>query len=677
MKVVAIVQARMSSSRLPGKVLKDISGIRLIDLLLKRLSMSALVDEIVVATTSSPADDPFVSHLKERKVRVVRGDENDVLSRFKMAADKCAADIIVRITGDCPFVMPEQVDKFVSEFTSKDHIDYLSNLAPPTFPDGLDIEVFSKFALDKAAEDATSSYDREHVTPYIRDSGNFQIVNLSTSPDYSGFRVTVDEPDDLATITNVLKEFGFNHLFNYDDLINLMSNSPDIFAANASIQRNEGASISNGQKLWKRAIRVIPGGNMLLSKHPELLLPGQWPTYFDRAKGCTTWDLEGNEYIDVGYMGIGTNSLGYGHPEVDEAVLKAITKGNMSTLNCPEEVLLAEKLIDINPWADSAKFARSGGEANSIAIRIARAASGKDNVAVCGYHGWHDWYLSANLEEQSNLDTHLLPGLNPNGVPKNLSGSTHPFLYNDVARLESLIETKNIGVIKMEVFRNTEPKNDFLHTVRQLATQHGIVLIFDECTSGFRECFGGLHNKYKVEPDIAVYGKTLGNGYAITAVVGRQSVMEAASTTFISSTFWTDRIGPTAALKTLEVMERERSWEIITDKGMQFRERLKRIASISGVKIDISGLPSLTTYSVNEDKNRLYKTLITQEMLKRGFLAPPAFYACLAHEDGILEKAYIALEETFEIVSNCINEKISLKEQLRGPVCTAGLPRLN
>ena len=262
--------------------------------------------------------------------------------------------------------------------------------------------------------------------------------------------------------------------------------------------------MNTGQKLWKSAKQLIPGGNMLLSKRPEMFLPEKWPAYFSKAKGCKIWDLDGNEYIDMSIMGIGTNILGYGHHEVDEAVMRTIQAGNMSTLNCPEEVYLAEKLIELHSWADMARFARSGGEANAIAIRIARAASGKDKVAICGYHGWHDWYLSANLADDKSLNGHLLPGLEPKGVPSNLKGTVFPFRYNDFKELEALVNSQEIGVIKMEVVRNSEPENEFLLKVRDLATKHNIVLIFDECTSGFRETFGGLHLKYGIKPDLAM-----------------------------------------------------------------------------------------------------------------------------------------------------------------------------
>ena len=196
--------------------------------------------------------------------------------------------------------------------------------------------------------------------------------------------------------------------------------------------------MSTGNKLYNKAKLLIPGGTMLFSKRPEIFLPNLWPSYYTKTKDCYVWDLDGVKYTDFSHMGVGTNSLGYNNEFVDKEVINAINMGNMSTLNNPDEVLLAEKLIELHSWADMVRFARTGGEANSIAIRIARAAAGKDKIAVCGYHGWHDWYLSANLNKSKNLDNHLIPGLNPNGVPQNLSNTVIPFEYNDIELFKKL-----------------------------------------------------------------------------------------------------------------------------------------------------------------------------------------------------------------------------------------------
>jgi glutamate-1-semialdehyde aminotransferase len=432
-----------------------------------------------------------------------------------------------------------------------------------------------------------------------------------------------------------------------------------------------------GQDLYKKAKSIIPGGTMLLSKRPEMFLPENWPSYFSQAKGCKVWDLDGSELIDMSIMGIGTNSLGYGNDEVDSAVVNIVKKGNMSTLNCPDEVYLAEKLIEMNPWADMVRFARSGGEANAIAVRIARAASGKDNVAVCGYHGWHDWYLSANHNGVDDLSGHLIAGLSPNGVPKNLKNSVFPFNYNNYEELLDIVENNDIGVIKMEVIRNFEPKDGFLKRVRDLATKKNIVLIFDECSSGFRETFGGIFQKYNVEPDMAMFGKTIGNGYALTAVVGRKSVMEAAQSTFISSTFWTERIGPTAALATLKVMQREQSWNKITDTGKKMQKGWLALADKNDLDITVSGIPAMTSYSFNSRDALKYKTLISQEMLKKGFLASTIFYACTEHKDEHLSNYFDELDKIYNTISKCESEILNINSLLEGPVCHSGFKRLN
>lgn len=432
-----------------------------------------------------------------------------------------------------------------------------------------------------------------------------------------------------------------------------------------------------GQALYEKAKTLIPGGTMLLSKRPEMFLPDLWPSYFSKTKGCTVWDLDGKEYTDMSIMGIGTNTLGYGNEFVDKAVQECVVKGNMSTFNCPEEVWLAEKLVELNPWADMVRFARTGGEANSIAIRIARAAAGKDKVAICGYHGWHDWYLSANHNGDDDLSGHLIPGLNPNGVPKNLKNTVYPFNYNDFEGLEKIVAENEIGVIKMEVVRNFGPENDFLQKVRDLATSKSIVLVFDECTSGFRETYGGIYKKYGVEPDLAIYGKTIGNGYALTAVVGRKSVMEAAQKTFISSTFWTERIGPVAALATLEEMSRQKSWEVITAIGHKMQVGWKNLAESHGLTIAVAGIPSLSTYSFKSEHALYYKTFVTQEMLKKGFLASTIFYACTAHEQIHLDRYFEALDGVYKTIRKCENGELNIMDLMEGPVCHSGFKRLN
>ena len=675
MKVVAIVQARMGSTRLPKKVMKPICGTPMIGLLLARLSKAETVDQIVVATSTDLVNEPLVKYTESLGYACEQGSENDVLSRFVQVMDRHAADVIVRITGDCPLVDPELVDQCVTAFLES-NVDYFSNVGPPTYPDGLDIEVVKASALQKANTETRSDFDREHVTPYVRESECFTHKSLCHDQDLSGLRWTVDDPDDFKVIEQVYQHFSSEIHFSWKEVLKLQKEQPSLFEINQQTTRNEGATMGTGQKLWKRAKNVIPGGNLLLSKRPEMFLPDQWPSYFSKAKGCQIWDLDGKQYTDMSIMGIGTNILGYGHPEVDEAVRKTVDAGNMSTLNSPEEVYLAEKLVELHPWADMARFARTGGEVNALSIRIARAASGRDKVAICGYHGWHDWYLSVNLGDEQGLDGHLLPGLDPKGVPRNLKNSVFPFNYNDYDGLVRLVDEQDIGVIKMEVVRNQEPENNFLKKVRDLATARNIVLIFDECTSGFRQTNGGLHKQYNVDPDMAIFGKALGNGYAITAVIGRREVMEAAQSTFISSTFWTERIGSTAALKTLEVMDRLQSWKTITNTGRIIRKRWKHLGDKYDLQLSHWGLHSLTGFTINSKNSIEYKSLITQEMLSKGYLAANSVYVSTEHTLEIVDGYFENLDPIFQTIKECEDGR-NVMDLLNGPVCHAGFQRLN
>ena len=415
----------MNSTRLPGKVLKKIGDSTCIEILLKRLSKSELIDRIIVVTSTNQYDDILYDKLNKIGVDCFRGEETNVYKRFLDALKNSEASVILRITADCPLIDPVLVDKIIRDFLSKD-VDYVSNVDPPSFPDGMDVEVIDRNCLKNNYSSNLNKYHLEHVTSYIRENKKFSKSNFENEKDYSYIRLTLDEEIDLEVINSIFKYFQPDIYFSLEEIIDLYKKNKSLFK-NIDLIRNEGSKMNNGQKLWKKAKKIIPGGNMLLSKRTEMFHPLKWPAYFDKAKGCNIWDLDGKKYIDMSLMGVGTNILGYANEEVDNYVKLNLDKSNMSTLNCPEEVWLAEKLVEMHPWSEMVRFARTGGEANSIAVRIARAASGKDGIAICGYHGWHDWYLASNIKDTENLKDHLLPGLEANGVPKELK--TLPFLF--------------------------------------------------------------------------------------------------------------------------------------------------------------------------------------------------------------------------------------------------------
>jgi glutamate-1-semialdehyde aminotransferase len=432
-----------------------------------------------------------------------------------------------------------------------------------------------------------------------------------------------------------------------------------------------------GQNLYLKAKNRIPGGTQLLSKRPEMLLPKLWPSYYSRAKGVEVWDLDGNGYVDMSYNGIGACVLGAADTDVDVAVKAAIDAGSMSTLNAPEEVELAELLCELHPWAGMVRYARSGGEAMAIAVRIARAQTGRDLVAFCGYHGWHDWYLAANLAEDHALDGHLLPGLEPAGVPRGLQGTAIPFRYNQVEELESIVTSRpnKLAAIVMEPIRDHKPKGRFLHLVREIASRIGAVLVFDEITAGWRLNSGGAHLLYGVEPDIAVFGKGMSNGYAMSAVIGRRSVMEAAQKSFISSTYWTERVGPTAAIATIRKYRRCNVAKHLIEIGQLVQSGWEVAAKRASVKVEIGGIPPLAHFSFLGELKQEARTLFTQLMLERGFLATNSFYGSFAHREEHVINYLRAAEEVFNLIDVALRAG-SLTSQLRGAVAHSGFQRL-
>ena len=673
MKLITIIQARQNSKRFPGKVLKKYKNITFLELLIERLKRSKSIKKIIVATSKNILDQEIKKTCKKLGIFCFQGSEQDVIDRYYKAAKLFKAQNIIRITADCPIIDPKVVDQVVDLFFNK-KVDYATNTMPATYPDGLDVEVFNFESLNKAWKISRKIKKfREHVTTHIRLNKKLKKINLKYKKDYSFLRLTLDDPLDLEVICNILNSFSNIYNFGIDKIIQLYIKNKSIFIPNIQTKRNEGQNMITGQKYWKRAKQIIPGGTMLFSKNPDLFLPDRWPAYFSKSKRCKIWDLDGDCYTDLSYMGVGTNVLGYSHPYIEKKVIKTIKSGSMTTLNSVEEIRLAEKLVELHPWSEMVRFTRSGGEANSVAIRIARAASGRDNVAICGYHGWHDWYLSCNIGNKNNLNQHLMNEAPIQGVPTSLKNTVFQFEYNNFLQLKKLVENYNIGVIKMEVQRNVEPKNNFLGKVRKLASDRGIVLIFDECTSGFRQTFGGLHRYHKVNPDIAIFGKALGNGHAINAIIGRKDVMEFCNSTFISSTFWTERIGPTAALATIEVMEKIKSWKIIVKKGELIKKKWKKISKSNGVDIDIKGLSSIPNFIFKYKNNLAYKTFITQEMLKKKILASNAIYCSIYHDKNLLEKYFDILNELFFKISKFEKNNIDTNKILETNICLSGL----
>ena len=683
MKVVLILQSRMGSKRLPGKNLISVrkKNEPLVELVLKRILLAKNIDKVVVAIPNCIRDDRLSNFLKKKKFNVFRGDEIDTLDRFYKAAKKFRADIIVRITSDCALIDPEIIDNCVRLFREKKP-DYLSNRLDldhdfknkkyaDIYPDGFDTEVFT-FKLLKYVNTKHKKLDRVEggvittfFKKYPKERKKFKIIGLKSPILLKQYpQLSIDNKKDLILIKKIYKFFSSKINFNWLDVVKYLK-----------LEKKEKKE--KAQILWNKANNFILNGNMLVSKHPEIFLPNKWPTYYKKSKGCYIWDLDNKKLLDMCLMGVGTNILGYCNSEVDKVARNIVNNGNLTSLNCPEEVELAEKLVSLHPWSNKVKFARTGGEANAIAIRIARANTTKHNIAFCGYHGWHDWYLSTNLTNKNNLNKHLIPGLDPIGVHKKLIKTSFAFNYNDLNGLKKLVTDHEIGIVKMEVCRSTKPNLSFLKSVRNFCNKKKIILIFDECSSGFRENLGGLHQKYKIEPDLAIFGKALGNGYAITAVLGKEDIMKGASRSFISSTFWTERIGPSVGVKVLEIMEREKSWERITFLGKKLIKIWEKLSKRHNIKINIFGIPSLAKFSFQSHDNMKYKSYLTQEMLKKNILASNGVYMSISHNDLILKRYAEVLDEIFYSISKCEKGTILIDNELKFPPSKVPFGRVN
>ena len=415
---------------------------------------------------------------------------------------------------------------------------------------------------------------------------------------------------------------------------------------------------NKGIKLYKEAKKLIPGGTMLYSKKPELYSSNHWPAYFKKAKNCYVWDIEGKKFLDMLFL-VGTNTLGYANKFIDKKIENVLKKGNMCSLNSPEEVELAKLLLKFHPWAKQVRFTRGGGEADAVVVRIARASTKKTNIAFCGYHGWHDWYLASNLNNKKNLNIHLMSNLKFKGVSNNLKNTSFPFLYNDLEGLKKLIKEKNIGIIIMEVTRNIAPEDNFLKKIREICNQKKIILIFDECTSGFRENLGGKHLEYKVYPDLAMFGKAIGNGYAINAILGKQKFMKNVNETFISSTFWTERLGNVAALETIKYMNKHKTYRIIKKQGKKIKSKWQELSKKYNLGLKITSMDSIPIFTFKKYHN-IKKFFLIKEMLKHKILASNIIYVSISHNDKILDYYFKKLEGVFKKISKLPLKKLKV-----------------
>lgn len=658
MKTVAIIQARMGSSRLPGKVMADIGGVPMLGRVVERVRRCRSLDDVCVATSTHPSDDVVANYCISREFPCSRGDEHDVLDRYYHAARLAGADIVVRVTADCPLLDSGVIDKVVDAFR-REGVDYASNTLRYSYPDGLDVEVFAFAALERAWQEAEKPSEREHVTPYLRFSGRFSTFNVANETDSSAanHRWTVDDQEDLEFIRRVYATFADKPDFDFRDVLSMLEATPELRSVQGRGVCNEGyyrslyrqavpgaapkRPLGESQRWLQRSIQVIPGTAQTFSKGPSQHVQGVAPVFLQRGKGCRVWDADGNEYVDY-VQGLLPNILGYAHDEVNAAFASQLAAGHSFSLPHPIEVLLAERLRQMIPCAEMVRFGKNGSDAAAGAVRAARAFTGRERIACCGYHGWQDWYIGSTTRNA--------------GVPAQVRALTHPFPYGDSAKLEEILAARSgeFAAVIMEPVNFTPPPEGYLAEAKELAHKHGALLIFDEICSGFHFGLGGAQKRFGVTPDLACFGKAMGNGFPISIVCGRADVMRMFEEIFVSFTFAGEVASMAATLRVLDILETTDALARMEAHGRTLQDGFNVLAKEAGLasRLECVGYPQWSLLKFKDEAGKdslLVRSLFAQETVKRGILHLATHNMCAAHDAASTEQtlqAYAAAIKT-------------------------------
>ncbi len=651
MKTVVILQARIGSTRLPGKVLLDLEARPMLWHVVERIRRARNVQQVVVATTTSKSDDVLEQFCRAHDIAFFRGSEPDVLDRYYQTAKAFAADTVVRITSDCPLIDPEVIDRVTGIF-QQGGFDYVSNTIETTYPDGLDTEVFSFAALERAWREATQISEREHVTPYLRSSGQFRVrnVEIDHGASLAELRWTVDEAHDLEFVRAIYKHLKSRPAFGMRDVLKLLEEKPELQKLQGTAIMNEGyyktlyeqagagaapkRCVEKSQTWFARAQKVIPGASQTFSKGYTQYVQGISPIFLQRGKGCRVWDVDGNEYIDY-VQGLLPNILGYAHDEVNAAATAQLAQGHSFSMPHPLEVELAERLTKIIPCAQMVRFGKNGSDATAGAVRAARAFTNRDRVACCGYHGWQDWYIGSTMRHR--------------GVPGAVRALTHSFPYNNLAELDKILSAHagEFAAVVMEAVNFVEPAPGYLQGVKDLAHKHGALLIFDEICTGFHLGLGGAQKKLGVTPDLACFGKAMGNGFPISCIVGRADVMSIFTEIFCSFTFGGETAAIAASLKVLDILEHTDALMRIEANGRRLQDGFNALAKQAGLfpRFQCVGYPNWSLLKFRDatgNDSFLERSLFQQESIKRGLLQLVTHNMTAAHDT-------VSTEQTLQI----------------------------
>lgn len=674
MSTVAIIQARMGSTRFPGKVLETLGDSAILGWVVRAAEHTPSIDEVVVATTTDPSDDPIEAWCKENGISSYRGSVDDVLDRFAGAARQTEATSIVRLTSDCPLLDPDVCEQLLLLHTLSD-ADYSTNCDPATWPDGLDCEVMTAAALFEASEKASRPSDREHVTPYIRNRRRQFNVQLMVCPlpGLGGQRWTIDHSEDLEFVRAVVSHLPDSTTGppRYTDVLKVLCQEPQLTAINTGIIRNEGLETSVtaesdtlvsdftlSQALLDKAQKVIPLGSQTFSKSHIQYPKSAAPMFITHGRGARVWDVDGNEYIDL-VSALLPVILGYNDQDVDSAVRAQLNDGITFSLAAELETVLAERLIEIVPCAEMVRFGKNGTDATSATIRIARAATGRDHIAFSGYHGWQDWYVGATTRNK--------------GVPSAVSDLSHVFPFGNMDALYELFRKHpgSIAAVIMEPANVAEPKPGYLDEVKEFVHKQNALLIFDEVITGFRLALGGAQEHFGVTPDLAAFGKAMGNGLPISAVLGRAEFMKEMEEIFFSSTFGGETLSLAASIAVIEKMQREPVIETLWQSGSAIAAGAEKKIHEAGLD-DIITLNGMAPWKIlafgdhEKARKEAIKTLFVREMIKNGILLSASHNVSYAHTPAAIATVINAYGRALAVVADELATG-KLEERLEGP----------
>src|SRR3989337_3837514 len=416
-------------------------------------------------------------------------------------------------------------------------------------------------------------------------------------------------------------------------------------------------ALVQSEKYWSTAKKIIPAGTQCLSKGPTQFVDGVAPKYLKRGKGCHVWDVDGNEYIDYG-MGLRPIILGYCYPAVDKAIKKQLQDGITFTLMHPLEVEVAELLTEIIPCAEAVRYGKNGSDATTAAIRAARAYTGREKIAICGYHGWHDWYIITTERNK--------------GIPKIMKQFSFVFQYNNIESLKKLFDAypDEFAAVIMEPVGVTPPQNGFLKDVKKITKENGAVLIFDEIITGFRFALGGAQEYFGVTPDIAAFGKAMANGMPISALVGEEEIMNVFNETFFSFTFGGECLSLAAALATINELKTKKALDFIWKQGKKLQDGYNKLATELELKkyTQCVGYPPSTLikfYGKTPEESLLMKSLVQQELLKRGILWAAYHAISYSHKNNEISTTLEAFNDALKILKKAVSEN-NIEESLEG-----------